>query len=80
LERVTVTVPERAYEVCIGSGVLARADELLPALPGAERAFVIADAPVAERYLPALADGLAAAGSASCTSACPRARKPSRCR
>jgi 3-dehydroquinate synthase len=62
LERVTVTVPDRAYEVCIGSGVLARADELLPALPGAERAFVIADAPVAERYLPALADGLAARG------------------
>ena len=62
MERVTVAVPERAYEVFIGSGVLARADELLPALAGAERAFVIADAPVAERYLPPLADGLAARG------------------
>src|SRR6185503_3733840 len=48
-------VPGRAYDVCIGSGVLAMADELLPALAGAERAFVIADAPVAERYLHGLA-------------------------
>src|SRR4029077_5262305 len=62
LERVTVAVPERAYDVCIGSGVLAMADELLPALASAERAFVIADAPVAERYLPGLAEGLAERG------------------
>ena len=62
MERVSVRVPGRAYEVCVGSGVLAHADELVPALAGAERAFVIADAPVAERYLPALSDGLSARG------------------
>ena len=62
MERVSVRVPGRAYEVCVGSGVLAHADELVPALAGAERAFVIADAPVAERYLAALSDGLAARG------------------
>jgi len=62
MERVSVRMPGRAYEVCIGPGVLARADELLPALAGAERAFVIADAPVAERYLAALSDGLAGRG------------------
>ena len=61
MERVIVPVPGRAYEVCIGSGVLAHADELVPALAGAERAFVIADAPVAER-LAALSDGLAVRG------------------
>ena len=62
MERVSVPMPGRAYEVCIGTGVLAHADELVPALAGAERAFVIADAPVAERYLTALSDGLAARG------------------
>ena len=62
MERVSVRVPGRAYEVCVGSGVLAHADELVPVLAGAERAFVIADAPVAERYLAALSDGLAARG------------------
>src|SRR5918994_6780130 len=62
MERVSVAVPGRAYEVCIGSDVLAHADKLLPALAGAERAFVIADAPVAERYLAALSDRLAARG------------------
>ena len=62
MERVSVPMPGRPYEVCIGTGVLAHADELVPALAGAERAFVIADAPVAERYLAALSDGLAARG------------------
>ena len=62
MERVSVAMPGRAYEVCIGSDVLPRADELVPALPGAERAFVVADAPVAERYLPALSEGLVARG------------------
>ena len=59
MERVSVEIPGRAYDVAIGSGLLTRANELLPRLPGAERAFVIADAPVAERYLTPLAEGLA---------------------
>jgi len=62
LERVIVPMPGRAYEVSIGSGVLDHAAELLPLPPGAERAFVVADAPVAERYLAALSDGLTARG------------------
>ncbi len=60
--RVTVPVPGRAYEVVVGAGVLERAGELLPPQPRAERAFVVADAAVAERYLPALSAGLVAAG------------------
>jgi 3-dehydroquinate synthase len=62
LERVSVAAPSRAYDVTIGDDVLVRAADHLPALPAAERAFVIADAAVAERYLPALTGGLEAAG------------------
>ncbi len=60
--RVTVEVPGRPYDVTIGAGVLADAGALIPSLPRAERAFVVADANVAERYLAPLASGLAAAG------------------
>jgi 3-dehydroquinate synthase len=62
LERVTVAVPGRAYEVTIGAGVLDAAGDHLPDLPNAERAFVVADQVVAERYLSHLSAGLAAAG------------------
>ena len=59
---MSVAVPSRTYDVTIGQGLLARAAEHLPVLPAAERAFVIADAAVAERYLGPLADGLEPAG------------------
>ena len=59
---MSVAVPSRAYDVTIGEGVLSRAADHLPTLPAAERAFVIADAVVAERYLHALAQGLEPAG------------------
>jgi 3-dehydroquinate synthase len=62
VECVTVAVPERAYDVSIGPGLLSRAGELLPDLPAAERVFVVADAPVAERYLAPLGRGLEARG------------------
>jgi 3-dehydroquinate synthase len=62
LERVSVGVPGRPYEVCVGSDLLGRAGELLPALTGAERAFVVADAAVAGRYLAPLSRGLSARG------------------
>lgn len=55
---MSVAVPGRTYDVTIGEGVLARATEHLPPMPAAERAFVIADAAVAERYLATLAEGL----------------------
>ncbi len=62
MERVTVAAPSRTYDVTIGEGLLARAAAHMPALPAAERAFVIADAAVADRYLGALAEGLEPAG------------------
>jgi 3-dehydroquinate synthase len=62
LVRVTVAVPDRAYDVTIGVGVLEDAAEHLPALPRAERAFVVADQRVASRYLEPLTAGLAKAG------------------
>jgi 3-dehydroquinate synthase len=57
LERVSVPVPGRPYEVVVGAGVLDRIGELLPELPGAEVAFVVTDPAVADR-VPALASGL----------------------
>jgi 3-dehydroquinate synthase len=62
VERVRVEVPGRAYDVTIGVGVLEAAGEHIPELAGAERAFVVADADVAERYLPRLERGLSARG------------------
>ena len=62
MERVGVAVPGRTYDVTIGTGLLETAGGYLPRLPGAERAFVVADAGVAERYLGALTEGLSARG------------------
>jgi 3-dehydroquinate synthase len=63
VERVSVAVPQRAYDVSIGRDLLSHAGELVPGLPAAaERAFVVADARVAERYLAPLERGLAARG------------------
>jgi 3-dehydroquinate synthase len=62
LERVSVAVPGRNYEVTIGSGLLEEAGIHLPELLGAERAFVVSDVAVANRYLEPLTRGLAARG------------------
>jgi 3-dehydroquinate synthase len=59
LVRVTVPVPGRAYDVTIGNEVIDRAGALLPALPKAERAFVIADRTAARLWLAALSAALA---------------------
>jgi 3-dehydroquinate synthase len=58
VERVTVAVPGRVYEVSVGSGLIEEAAVRLPELAGAERAFVVADRGVADRWFPILADGL----------------------
>lgn len=63
--RVTVPVPGRAYEVTIGPGILASADEHLPALPGATTAFVISDRAVSDLYYGSLANALEDRGLAS---------------
>ena len=60
--RVTVELPAGSYDVSIGSGVLDRAGEHLPTFPRAQRAFVVADHAVADRYLGRLEAGLAATG------------------
>jgi 3-dehydroquinate synthase len=62
LVRVRVEVPGRAYDVAIGAGILDEAGQHLPALPRAERAFVVADHVVATAYLGRLSAGLAAVG------------------
>jgi 3-dehydroquinate synthase len=57
-----VPVPGRAYEVLVGAGLLERAGELLPPLPGAERAFVVSDRVVAGRWFEPLAASLGSRG------------------
>ena len=56
--RVTVPIAERSYEVVIGAGVLDDAAAYLPPLPGASRAFVVADRGVAERWFKRLSSAL----------------------
>jgi 3-dehydroquinate synthase len=58
LVRVTVPVPGRSYEVTIGAGVLPRAAEHLPDLPGAQTAFVVSDRVVSERWFDVLSGAL----------------------
>ncbi len=64
MERVTVRmtghgrIPGRSYDVVVGSGVLARVDELLPELPGAAQAFVVADRTVGDAWFGRLCDAL----------------------
>ena len=58
MERVTVRVPGRSYEVIVGSSVLERADDLLPAFPGATQAFVVTDRMVHDAWFAPLAAAL----------------------
>ena len=59
---VSVDVAVRPYDVVVGRGLLARFDEVLPALPRAEKAFVVADHRVADTYLAPLAASLGRLG------------------
>ena len=60
-ERLSVTLGERAYDIVVGEGLLARAGGLVrPALP-APRAVIITDAAVGPLHLATLKEGLAAA-------------------
>jgi 3-dehydroquinate synthase len=60
--RVTVDIPGRAYDVVVGRALIGTADALLPSLPLAEKAFVVADADVAAEYLAPLEGALERAG------------------
>jgi 3-dehydroquinate synthase len=62
LVRVTVPIPGRSYDVCVGSGLIATAGTLLPELPGAATAFVVADRTVSAQWFEPLASALASAG------------------
>jgi 3-dehydroquinate synthase len=58
---VTVPIPGRSYDVIVGRGVIADPGAF-DIGPDAERAFVVADRVVAERWFSPLADALAARG------------------
>ena len=60
MRRVTVGLPERPYDVVVGEGVIANAGDHLPALPRAEKAFVVSDRAVAELWFEPLEEGLRA--------------------
>jgi 3-dehydroquinate synthase len=62
MERVTVPVPGRPYEVVVGRDLLGRVGDLLPELPSATSAFVVADRAVLDGRYEALATGLSARG------------------
>jgi 3-dehydroquinate synthase len=62
LERVTVPIPGRSYDAVVGSGLIAEASTHLPPLGPAERAFVVADVQVSDRWFGPLDAGLRAAG------------------
>ena len=62
MERVTVPVSGRSYDVVVGSDVIARAGQLLPDQPGASQAFVVSDRVVGDRWYGPLAEALATRG------------------
>lgn len=62
MERVSVPIPGRSYDVVIGRGILNAADEHLPELPRAAQVFVVADRTVVERWFPVLEASLGRRG------------------
>jgi len=52
---VTVPIPERAYDVVVGHGLLEDAARYLPEFPKADRAFVIVDRGLVDRVFGTLA-------------------------
>ncbi len=60
--RVPVSTPSRSYEVLIGSGLLARAGEILGKFLEGRRVFVVTAPPVRRRWAKSLLKSLAAAG------------------
>jgi 3-dehydroquinate synthase len=60
--RVPVTTPSRSYEVLIGSGLLARAGEVLGNLLEKKRVFVVSAPAVRKRWGKVLTQSLAAVG------------------
>ncbi len=61
MQTLTVGLAERSYPIHIGSGLLDRADLLLPHIPR-KRVFIVSNTTVAPLYLKRLSEGLAAGG------------------
>jgi len=59
LERVTVPITERSYDITIGTDVVTHAADHLPDLGPATHAFVVVDQAIAADWLPRLETGLA---------------------
>jgi 3-dehydroquinate synthase len=62
LERVTVPVPGRAYDVVVGTDLLGYAASLLPELPAADAAFVVMDGGLPTAMCTAIIEGLGSSG------------------
>jgi len=62
LVRVTVPIPGRSYDVCVGVGVISQIGDLIPRIPGASTAFVVADRTVSSAWFEPLARALAGTG------------------
>lgn len=60
--RLNVALEGRSYDVVIGSGLLARAGQLMAGVLPAKRAILISDATVAAHYEKTLAESMIAAG------------------
>jgi 3-dehydroquinate synthase len=58
LDRVTVPIPGRSYEVTIGAGVVDAAGSILPELGRAAQAFVVVDSAVTDPWLARVTDAL----------------------
>jgi 3-dehydroquinate synthase len=61
MQTLTVGLAERSYPIHIGSGLLDKAELLLPHIPR-KRAFIVSNTTVAPLYLKKLSDGLMAGG------------------
>jgi 3-dehydroquinate synthase len=61
--RIPVATPSRSYEVLLGSGLLARAGEILGPIIKGRRVFVVTVAPVRRRWAKVLLRSLAESGS-----------------
>ena len=77
VKTVRVELAERAYDILIGEGLLARVGELVSPLmkAGRGRVFVVADETVAKLHLDKLSAGLKAAGIGFTTTLVPSGEK-----
>ena len=73
--KVHVPLGERAYDILIGPGLIARAGTEIASRLKGRKAAVITDAHVAPLYLDALVQSLEAAGIASATLVLPAGEK-----